>query len=47
LRQQQGLVVVVVVDSDSMIILANGNAWGCDDLVAGASASVRGVGVGS
>jgi hypothetical protein len=43
LRQQQGLVVLVVFNSDSAIILSNGSHGTCHDLTAGSRASVRGV----
>jgi hypothetical protein len=42
LRQQQGLVVLIVLDADSAIVLANGTAGTCHDLTAGNRASVRG-----
>jgi hypothetical protein len=43
LRQLQGLVVIVIFDSDSAIVLPNGKPGTCDDLVAGARANVSGI----
>jgi len=42
LRNDQGLFVLVVLNSNSTIVLANGTAGTCTDLTAGAHASVRG-----
>lgn len=42
LREESGLIVLVVVDGDTDIRLASGFAASCDDLVEGVEASVRG-----
>src|SRR5260370_39148576 len=42
LRQQEGLIVIVVLDTDSSIFLADGLIGTCSDLTAGTRTSVRG-----
>jgi hypothetical protein len=43
MRTSGGLVVLVVIRSDTVIVLANGGRGTCDDIVTGASVDVRGV----
>jgi hypothetical protein len=46
LRDQAGLVIVVVIESDTTIILAGGSTGTCADLGAGANVDVSGDGEG-
>ena len=43
LRNQQGLVLLVIINSDTVIFLSNGLHGGCRDITAGAPVEVRGV----
>jgi len=43
LRNQQGLVLLVIINSDTVIFLSNGLHGGCRDITAGAPVQVRGV----
>jgi hypothetical protein len=42
LRDQEGFVLLIVISSDTTIILANGNFGTCADVTAGSRAEVRG-----
>jgi hypothetical protein len=46
LRDQGGLVIVVVIESDTTIVLASGSSGTCNDLAAGNDVDVRGAGEG-
>ena len=42
LRDQEGLVLLVLIDSDTRIIAANGGTAGCTDIAAESQVQVRG-----